>query len=333
MAGRPDVLCIGDIATDAIIKLFDDQAMTFEDQRGEWLAMPFAAKIPYDTVRVIEAVGNASNAAVSFARLGLLATFVTNVGDDAHGRNMVAALTERGVDTRFVTVNPGKASNYHYVLCFRDDRTILTRHEEYDYRWPRLDPADAPQWAYFSSLSKHALSYQDDVADWLHANPGVKLAFQPGTLQINAGADRLARIYERTHVLVLNREEAVSVTGGPYEDVHDLLTRLHQLGPLVVVITDGPDSSYASDGTSCLQMPTFPDPAPPVDRTGAGDSFASTFVAALIMGQPLDEALRWAPINPMNVVQHIGAQAGLLSKDELRGLLLDAPEWYRPTPF
>jgi ribokinase len=77
-------------------------------------------------------------------------------------------------------------------------------------------------------------------------------------------------------------------------------------------------------------MPLYPDPAPPVDRTGAGDSFASTFVAAIIKGQSIDEALRWAPINSMNVVQKVGAQAGLLSTKALTHYLNAAPKWYHP---
>ena len=77
-------------------------------------------------------------------------------------------------------------------------------------------------------------------------------------------------------------------------------------------------------------MPLYPDPAPPVDRTGAGDAFASTFVAALIKGKSLDEALRWAPINSMNVVQRVGAQAGLLSEYQLDHFLQTAPDWYYP---
>jgi sugar/nucleoside kinase (ribokinase family) len=80
-------------------------------------------------------------------------------------------------------------------------------------------------------------------------------------------------------------------------------------------------------------MPLYPDPAAPVDRTGAGDAFASTFVAAAAKGLILEDALRWAPINSMNVVQKVGAQAGLLKEKELLQLLHRAPHTYRPKPL
>lgn len=331
MADKPDVISIGDIVTDAFIKMFDEYEHTYQNEHGKWLAVPFGTKIPFERVEVVEAVGNASNAAVAFSRLGLNSAFVTNVGADTYGRDMIKALDKQKVDTRFVRINPGKKSNYHYVLWYREERTILIKHEEYDYHWPHLRPAETPEWVYFSSISEHALDYHDQVADWLEANPGVKLAFQPGTFQMQAGTERLKRIYKRSEVLVLNREEAALVGGGNHDDVHDLFNKLHELGPRIVVITDGPNGAYASDGENRFSMPLYPDPAPPVDRTGAGDSFASTFVAAIIKGNTIEGALQWAPINSMSVVQKVGAQAGLLSERKLEEFLRSSPDWYKPT--
>lgn len=320
--------------TDAFIKLLDDEAKVVTDNHdNEWLAMPFASKLPFDHAEIIEGVGNAANGAVAFARLGMKTGFVTNVGGDQFGRDIIKALDDKDVDTRFIRIHTKKVSNYHYVLWYKEERTILIKHEEYDYHWPHLRPREIPRWVYFSSISKNALDYHDDIADWLEENPGVHLAFQPGTFQMEAGAERLKRLYRRTSVLVLNREEAVTVGGGNHDDVHDLIDKLHDLGPQVVVVTDGPDGAYASDGHQRLKMPLYPDPAPPFERTGAGDAFASTFVAAAAKGLSLEDALRWAPINSMSVVQKTGAQAGLLTEKQLIALLHKAPANYKPKPF
>ncbi len=329
-----EVLAIGDVVTDAFIKLLDDRASTYENEDGKFLAMPFGMKVPFDHAEVIEAVGNAANAAVSFAKLGINSGLISNVGGDSHGRDIIKALHDKKVDSRFVIINSNKTTNYHYVLWYKDERTILIKHEEYDYHWPRFRDADIPKWVYFSSISEKALDrYHDLVADWLEENPEIKLAFQPGTFQLEAGVERLKRLYERTEVLVFNREEAVQVTGGDYDNVHELLDRLHSYGPKIVCITDGPAGAYASDGNVRLKMPPYPDPAPPFERTGAGDAFASTFVAALIQGNNIEGALQWAPINSMNVVQHMGAQEGLLTEHEIGEFLKKAPEWYKPEKF
>jgi ribokinase len=328
-----DIISVGDIVTDAFIRLLDDQAHTYENEQGKWLAMQYGTKLPFEFAEVIEAVGNAANAAVACARLGLKTAFVTNVGGDQHGRDMISTLSKEKVDHRFVRINPDKKSNYHYVLWYKDERTILIKHEAYDYHWPSFSPSEIPRWLYFSSISEHAIPYHDQVSDWLDANPGVKLAFQPGTFQIEAGAERLKRIYQRSEALVLNREEAVQVGGGNHEDVHDLLNRLHDLGPKIVVVTDGPAGAYASDGENRFKMPLYPDPKPPYDRTGAGDAFASTFIAEIAKGNSIEGALQLAPINSMSVCQKIGAQAGLLNEADIQNLLRNAPAGYKPERF
>lgn len=325
-----DVLSVGDIVTDAFIKLFDDNARTYKDEEGTWLAMPFGMKVPFDHVEVLQAVGNAPNAAVSFAKLGLASGLVSDVGDDMQGRDMITELKRKGVDARFVTRNHDKKSNYHYVLWYKEERTILINHEKYDYVWPRIKPAENPKWVYFSSLGKNSLEYHNEITEWLEENPDINLAFQPGTFQIELGVEKLRSLYTRANVIVLNREEAVQVTGGDYNNVHDLFDKFHEIGVNVVCITDGPDGAYASDGTNRFKMPPYPDPAPPKERTGAGDAFASTFVAALIKGNTIEGALQWGPINSMNVVQNVGAQNGLLSEQQIGELLQRAPSWYKP---
>ena len=76
-------------------------------------------------------------------------------------------------------------------------------------------------------------------------------------------------------------------------------------------------------------VPMYPDPKPPLNRTGAGDATTSTFVIALSLGKSLSEALSWGPVNSMAVVQHLGAQKGLLTREALLKFLAEAPPGYR----
>jgi len=328
------VLSIGDVVTDAFIKLFDDRAQAYENESGKWLAMPFGTKIPFQEAYVVKGVGNASNASVSLARLGIHSGLISNVGSDEYGRAIIDALESERVDTRFVRIHHDKGTNYHYVLWYKEERTILIKHENYNYQWPRFTANDIPEWVYFSSVAKEAVdNYHDMLIDWLEANPSVRMAFNPGTYQLEAGIEKLKRVYERTEVLSVNREEAVQITGGDYNNIHDLMDKLHALGPKVVAITDGPAGAYASDGQNRLKMPPYPDPKEPYERTGAGDAFTSTFIAALVKGNSIEGALQWAPINSMSVVQDVGAQRGLLREEQLEEYLKNAPHWYKPENF
>lgn len=322
-----DFLAIGDITIDAFIELEDADVHCDINDANCTISMKFADKIPYKDVTIVNAVGNSPNAATSAARLGLSSALVANVGNDQNGKDCLETLRGNNVDTSFVQTEDGVKTNYHYVLKYGADRTILVKHEPFTCKFPNLETA--PAWIYLSSIAAHTENFHDEIADYLEANPEVKLTFQPGTFQMKLGVERLARIYARTEIFVCNVEESQRILDSKETDVKVLMSEIHKLGPKIVCITDGPKGAYASDGVSAWFMPIYPDPAPPISRTGAGDAFASTFTSALALGKSIEEALTWAPINSMNVVQYVGAQKGLLTREQLEEYLAKAPEDYK----
>ncbi len=323
-----DFIAIGDIVTDAFIKLKEAEVHCDIKKDTCQICMSFADKVPYESVTVLPAVGNSPNAAVAAARLGLKTALITNLGADKNGDDAIAKLAGDNVAADFITKHEGVITNYHYVLWYGDDRTILIKHEKYNYVLPDFGN---PKWIYLSSLGEHAFpEYSDKIIEYLESHPEIKVAFQPGTFQIKAGTEKLARLYKRTEVFFCNVGEAGRILGVEGLEVKDLLQKISALGPKIVVITDGPKGAYVYDGNETWFGPTYPDPKPPYERTGAGDAFSSTFTAALALGKTPLEALAWGPINSMSVVQQIGAQAGLLSKAKLEEFLASAPADYKP---
>jgi ribokinase len=324
----PYILCVGDIFSDVFIKLLEDEARIDTDKDGsKRLSLPFGSKPPYDSVETVTSVGPSPNAAVSCARLGLRVGLMSWLGQDKTAKDSLDYLAHENIDTTPLVRQKNTISNTYYVLRYGADRTILVKNEAYEYSWKQ--PATKPDWVYLSLISKDSWRLHLDLLDYLEKNPEIKLAFQPGTFHFKWGAAKLKKLYARASIVVMNREEAVDVTGKSYDSLHELAQGLHGLGPEYVVITDGPSGSYASYDGTLYRMPNYPDPAPPVDRTGAGDAFASTIVAALALGESVQTALTWAPINSMNVVQKLGAQAGLLKKSEIEKHIKNAPEDYK----
>jgi ribokinase len=329
MSNQYDFVAIGDIVVDAFLELNQDQAdVSIDMDTGrKTLHMPFGSKLPYNDVTVVNAVGNSPNAAVSAHRLGLNTALVTNVGNDRYGNDCLDALRTEGVHTDYVKVHEGKGTNYHYVLRYGPERTILIKHEHYPYTLP--DFAAPPRYIYFSSIGEHGIDFHFTISDYVAANPECKLVFQPGTFQIKLGPEKLKAVYENTEIFFCNKEEAQAIIGSDTRDVPTLIREFKKLGPTMPVITDGPDGAFVVDADDqAWHMPMYPDPAPPVDRTGAGDSFSSTFTAAIALGLSPAEALSWGPINSMSVVQHIGAQKGLLTREQLQEHLGNAPADY-----
>lgn len=322
-----DFLAIGDTATDAFIRLKDASLHCDINKEKCEICMRFGDKIPYEEVYIVPAVGNAANASVAAARLGLISALAANIGDDYFGKECLSALKSEKVGTKFIRVHKGIKTNYHYVLWYEDDRTILIKHEEFPYALPDIGE---PKWIYFSSLGGNSEEFHKIVANFLRDHPKIKLAFQPGTFQMKLGKEILADIYQRSEVLICNKEEAQRILGSTEGDIKKLMSWICKLGPKISVITDGPKGAYAHDRENYYFMPPYPDPKPPYERTGAGDAFSSTFVVALCRGFSVPDALRWAPINSMSVVQEVGARAGLLTEEKLEEYLKNAPEDYKP---
>ncbi len=326
-----DFIAIGDTTVDEFIRLKEARVSCDINNEACTISMKWGDKIPYEFSELVPGVGNAANAAVAAARLGLSSAFVSNVGKDRHGEEILATFTKEGVDTRYVAVNDGIPTNHHYVLWYEAERTILIRHEAYPYVIP--EGFVPPKWIYLSSTGENAESFHDDLVTWLAQHPETKLAFQPGTFQMQMGKERLAKLYAATEFFACNKEEAERILGVGETDVKTLLAKMHELGPKTVLITDGPNGAYASDGAEMLKVPMYPDPKPPYDRTGAGDAMTSTVVIALALGRPLKEALAWGPVNSMSVVQEIGAQKGLLPREKIEQYLAEAPASYVVSPF
>ena len=325
-----DFVAIGDLVVDAFIELDKDEAdVSIDMDTGrKTLLMKFGEKLPYQDVTVVNAVGNSPNASVSAHRLGLRSALVTSVGHDRNGKDCIDALRTEGVHTDYVKAHEGKVTNYHYVLRYGPERTILIKHEKFPYLLPHFEVP--PRFIYFSSIGEHGLPFHFDIAHYVKEHPESKLVFQPGTFQIKLGYETLKEIYEATEIFFCNKEEAQLILQTDEQHMPTLLRKFKELGPKLPVITDGPNGAYVVDENDVAwHMPMYPDPADPVDRTGAGDAFASTFTSAIALGLSPAEALSWGPINSMSVVQYIGAQKGLLTRDQLLEHLKNAPESYK----
>ncbi len=317
-----DFIAIGETTIDAFIKLENADVHCNIDKENCQICLPFATKIPYEFVIEIPAVGNASNASVSASRLGLKSALVANVGKDLDGDKCLNALKQDGVATEFIGIHEHEKTNYHYVLWYGDDRTILQKHSNFVHTLPDIGD---PKWIYLTSLGEDSLDFHTKIIEYLNAHPQVQLAFQPGIFQINFGKEKLKNIYERTNIFFCNVGEAKKILGLDTLGTDELLKRIHALGPKIVVITDGPKGAYIFDGEKMWHQPSYPDPKPPYERTGAGDALASTTVAALSLGKDLEMALKWGMINGMSVVQQVGAQKGLLTRPQIEEYLKSAP--------
>ncbi len=339
---KPTFLAIGDTVNDVFIKLKDAEVHCRVDNSNCELCLRYSEKVPFESATHVNGVGNSPNAAVSAGRLGLDSILVSAIGDDDEGIKALAALKKESVNLDHISTS-NIPTNFHYVLWFGDDRTILVKHENHSYHFPTDTKLD---WIYLSSLGEHLLYIHDEVIDYVTKNPDTKLTFQPGTYQMKLGVEKLSNLYKATELFICNVEEAEQILNlektfshrnksthvrhTPEFEAHvvEMMKEIANFGPKKVSISDGPNGAFAFDGEKSYYLPIYPDPKPPVERTGAGDSFASTFSSYLAQGYSFTDSLLRAPINSMSVVQYVGAQEGLLTKEKLEEYLAAAPSDY-----
>ncbi len=323
---RPlDILSIGDIATDAFIKLKEAHVDCNLKRDTCELCLPFGGKVPYESVTVVPGSGNSANAGIAASRLGLNVCVVGDIGKDEHGKECLRAIEKNGVNTRYIIKHKKLETNYHYVLWYEAERTILIKHPPFPYSLPHI--VSEPKWMYLTSIGLNSETYHDEIMLYLEKHPRVKLAFQPGTYQIKMGTKSLAGIYKRTNIFFCNSDEARKILGTRETDYKKLLADIRALGPETVVITDGDKGAHAYDGSIHWFIPAYPQK--PFERTGAGDAFSGAVVSALALGKSFEEALLWGPINAASVIKHIGAIEGLLTHKEMMHQIEKAPADYK----
>ncbi|MBI4252981.1 carbohydrate kinase family protein [Candidatus Uhrbacteria bacterium] len=306
-----DIISIGDTSLDAFLMIDRASLLCSLDKTTCWFCLNYAEKIPVQELH-FSLGGNACNNAVGSARLGLKTALYTVLGDDDSGRRIMDRIKEEGVAHDYLQVEKNNPTNYSTVLSYKTERTILVYHDLRPYKLPALQVA---KWIYFTSMGKGFEKVFKALVKYLNSN-GTKLAFNPGTHQLLAGKKVLEPILRITNVLILNKEEAISLVGAhPMTPIQEIMRDLRSLGPELVVVTDGNKGAFGFDGRNSYRMP--PVPAKVVERTGAGDAFSTGLISALAYNLPLSEALMWGAANAASVIEKIGPQAGLLTKEQM----------------
>lgn len=326
-----DFLAIGDLSVDAFIKLKEAKVHCNLKNEDCELCVKFASKIPFESVTEIFATGNSSNASISASRLGIESGLIANIGRDENGNKSLEVLKKEGVHTEFVNSNPEITTNYHYILWYESERTILVHHREHSCSLPKI--SENPKWVYLSSVGTNSYEYHQEILNFLNGNKEIKLAFQPGTFQISLGVEKMKGFYEICEVCVVNLTEAQTILGLNEErDIKKLLSGIKGLGPKIAIITDSENGAYllGKEKSEVYHLPVYGHKKS-FEKTGCGDAFASTFVSGLILGKNELESFVMAGVNAFSVSQSIGPHQGLLGIDQINDYLSKSPDDYKPT--
>ena len=310
-----DVITIGTATRDFFAKSKAFKVVSTPEFVSGWgLCLPAGGKIDLEDV-IFTTGGGATNAAVTFSRQGYRAAAVCKIGDDVSGREVLKDLQAEKVSTGFVVQDENSKTAYSVlVLAPSGERTALTyRGASESFEIADINPrALAAKWFYISGSVP--LSVVNIILDKAK-DIGAKVAMNPSFGHIKLGLNGLGEVLKKLDVVIMNREEGASLTGLDYKREEKIFGALDEYIPGAVILTDGPKGVLVSDGKNIYRAGIFKNKNV-ADRTGAGDAFGSGFVAGLIKSNNVEEAIKLASANATNVVEYIGAKAGILTKDQ-----------------
>ncbi|HJX05262.1 MAG TPA: carbohydrate kinase family protein [Candidatus Nanoarchaeia archaeon] len=309
-----DVITIGSNTLDLFVHTDQSDIINLSSKEGckEFISYPVGTKMLI-TKLLHNFGGCGTNTAVAFSRLGLKTAYIGKVGTDNNGKLILANLKKEKID--FLGAK-GEESGFSIILdAFQNDRTILVyKGCNNDLRFNEVKKAKLKaKWLYLSSMLGESLEAMTRIAE--HArNNKVKIAFNPSITILENETLRAMNLLRYADLLVLNKEEAEALVGNNTTEVN--LKKLSSYGPGIVVITDGRNGITAyKDDYYYKVMPTKE--LQVVETTGAGDAFASTLTAGLIMNKPFEFCLKMGINNSESVIRHHGAQNKLLSRKKL----------------
>lgn len=306
-----DVVCIGNATEDVFIHIHPRVL-------GGKAILPAGAKIEIEDMKVFTG-GGGTNCSVGFARLGLRTALLAEVGNDESAGVILDELKREGVSRELIIKSGKYMTAYSAILTGFGDRIILTYRgatahlgDGKKIKWGKMKGAE---WLYVSSLHKKpALMRQ--VAAFADKNR-IKVAWNPGKVELGFGLKKLSTILKKTDVLFINAGEAFMLTGD--RDIRRNLAKIKKFCRGLVVITAGRKGVYVYDGSAVHFRKPFR--VKVLDTTGAGDAFNSAFVSALHYGGKIPEAIDWGCANAASVIQELGTKNILLSRHSLKKFL------------
>ncbi len=319
-----DVITVGSSTVDVFAKTSFSELIKIVNSKGErdLLAYPTGSKILIEELSFTTG-GGATNTAVALARLGHKVACLTKTGAGVNSGRIIKDLKNEKVDASLVVCSKTGHTGYSIILdSLEHDRTILAfKGSNNELRFSEINKNKLKaKWFYFSTMMEESFKTMEKLAEFAQEH-GIKIAFNASEYLARKGAKYLSNILSRTTLFVLNKEEAALIVGVGEEK--ELLKKIHELGPKLVVITDGKEGVYASDGKNIYFLK--PNKIKVVETTGAGDAFGSSFLSGLIKKNDIKFALQLASANAESVITHHGAKNKLLTLKEAMAAIRKQP--------
>jgi len=294
-----DILGIGDADVDIMV------AVKNFPQSGQKSSGKIIGKFPGGMV------ANLLSAASSF---GAKCHGVLCVGDDSFGQITLEDLKKRGIDLSGTIIRKGE-DTYFTTNCIApngEKRMILCFGNAiypYDSEISDIDLQDAS----IVHMTGNHMKLSIPIARRAKAL-GCCVSLDLERLQSQTNQDDVSTLLSFADIVFPNEEGLFSYVEG--SSVVDCAHRLLDMGPKIVVVTEGSRGAEVFTKELSFQVPTFKTNV--VDTTGAGDTFNGTFLACLCRDLDLQNSLLMASAAASEQITQVGSRTRLISFEEAK---------------
>jgi len=326
------IICVGSSGKD--IFLPTDKGIILDTPEDITSQKKFAFELgaKYQIDNRFEALGGcAANVSAGLAKFEMKVSCYTKIGDDLLGEWIKNELESAGANTSLVQMEKNCRSDLSAIIvnAGSGERTIFFNRDANEKLEIFPEKLKNTDWIFVSALNGEWEKNLDTIIG-LVKKEKIKLAFNPGQKNIKDNPQKMIETIKACDLLLLNKDEAIEITNNlkpiyspdrqaiNNERLNNevfLVKKLRELGPEIVVITDGLKGAWASDNKNLFYIQATEDK--PVDTTGAGDAFSSAFLAGYLKGKKIEESLKWGAANGGSAVRFYGAIEGLLDAESM----------------
>jgi len=239
--------------------------------------------------------GKGCNQALAVNRLGISPIFISKIGDDVLGRQLVATLSDEGLDTRHLIIADGAQTGTALISIDTAGENMITVVGGANMTMTRGDLHEKQSYLRdcdFLLLQLECPVVAVDCAIKYAREGNAKVILDPAPVPDHMVMRDLLAL---TNIVTPNSSECLAMTGIDPVDMAtatNAANKLHEMGPETVIIKMGRKGAfYSSNGHTGL-VPSFSVSA--IDTVGAGDCFNAGLAVALHGGQDLADAVRFA---------------------------------------
>lgn len=277
--------------------------------------------------------GDTSNCAIAAARIGAKSGYVTQLGDDVFGQQLLALWRDEGVSTDGVRVLPGAETGVYFVthgpqghaFTYRRKNSAASRMSADDAGFAScLQQVARARTLHVSGISQAISASACDtvfaaiaLARKSGASVSYDLNFRPRLWSVEAARPVVERTVAACDIFLPSVDEAALLAGTTTPQ--EALRWAHGLGAPTVLLKLGALGCWVSHAGQVTPLP--PHLMQPVDATGAGDCFAGCLLARLAAGDDLVSAARAANVAAALSTQGFGAVAPLPTWPQVQAAL------------